>query len=170
MKFLIVGDRGPGTYSVCAHCAKPIDVGYLRELRSNLLYCDYACYQRRELKFDPWPLAGFDNFIFVNLQLAENLQRVLLDTQANWRGVLMLSIPPDRRPLRCTSLRPFVGLFAREKRSPNEYASELPCRRCPNCRFLRRFRRSRPTLTFQHVSHLGLSRGRFTTSVEFGLD
>ena len=36
MRFVIVSDRTPRTHSVCARCAKPIDVGYLREFVSNL--------------------------------------------------------------------------------------------------------------------------------------
>jgi hypothetical protein len=81
MRFVIVSDSTPRTYSVCAHCAKPIDVGYLRELTSNFPYCDYACYRGRELALGCWPFAGFDNFAFVGLQLTE--ERVLRDAYTN---------------------------------------------------------------------------------------
>lgn len=61
------------------HCAKPIDVGYLHELTSNLSYFGYACYQGRKVARGPWPFVELDNFVFVSLQLAEDFQRVLLD-------------------------------------------------------------------------------------------
>lgn len=83
MRFVIVSDRVPPTYSVCAHCAKPIDVGYLRELTSNLPYCNYACYRGREMALARWSFAGFDNFAFVGLHLAEDFQRALLDAYTN---------------------------------------------------------------------------------------
>ena len=79
MRFVIVSDRAPRSHLVCAHCAKPIDFGYLRELKSGLPYCHYACYRGRSGALIPWSFAGFDNFAFVGLQLAEDFQRALLD-------------------------------------------------------------------------------------------
>jgi hypothetical protein len=78
MRFMIVSDRAPRTYSACARCAKPIVVGYLRELASGVTYCDYACHRGRETTHAPWFLTGFDDFTLVGLQFAKEYQRALI--------------------------------------------------------------------------------------------
>src|SRR6266436_6201354 len=83
MRFVIVSDRTPRIHSVCAHCAKPIDVGYLREFVSNLPYCDCECYRGHGMALSPWSFTGFNSFVLVGLQLAEYFQRVLLDAYRN---------------------------------------------------------------------------------------
>ena len=83
MKFVIVCDRAPRKSSVCAHCAKPIEVGFLRELRSNLPYCDDACCRGRKMALAPLSIAELDNFAFFGLRLAADFQRTLLDMYRN---------------------------------------------------------------------------------------
>ena len=74
-----------GASNTLAMCVlrQPIDVGYVRELTSNLRYCDHACYQAGKMAFVPWSLAGFDNFALVGLQLVGDFQRALLDVYRN---------------------------------------------------------------------------------------
>jgi hypothetical protein len=44
MWFVLVNGRAPRRASTCAHCGKPIATGYLRDLTSQLAYCDRACF------------------------------------------------------------------------------------------------------------------------------
>jgi len=83
MRFVIVSDRTPRIHSVCAHCAKPIDAGYLREFVSNLPYCDRECYRGHGMALSPWSFTGFNSFVLVGLHSAEYFQRVLLDAYRN---------------------------------------------------------------------------------------
>lgn len=83
MKFVIVSDRAPRTCSVCTHCAKPIEVGYLRELKSNRPYCDHACYRGRKIVLAPWSFAQLDEFASISLQFAGDFHRALLDMYGN---------------------------------------------------------------------------------------
>jgi hypothetical protein len=83
VKFVIVCDRAPRMSSVCARCAKPIHVGYLRELTSDLPYCNHACYRRRNMALTPWSFAELDNFAFIGLRLAWDFQHALLDMCRN---------------------------------------------------------------------------------------
>jgi hypothetical protein len=46
MKFVLVNERTPRAPSVCAHCSTPIGLRYLRDVSSQLLYCDRECYLR----------------------------------------------------------------------------------------------------------------------------
>jgi hypothetical protein len=46
MNFVLVNDRTPRAPSVCAHCSTPIGLGYLRDVSSQLPYCDHECYVR----------------------------------------------------------------------------------------------------------------------------
>ena len=46
MNFVLVNDRTPRAPSVCAHCSTPIGLRYLRDVSSQLLYCDRECYLR----------------------------------------------------------------------------------------------------------------------------
>jgi hypothetical protein len=44
MKFVLVNGRIPIPQSFCALCCEPIDDGYLREIATQLSYCDHQCY------------------------------------------------------------------------------------------------------------------------------
>ena len=46
MKFVLVNERTPRAPTVCAHCSTPIGRRYLRDVPSQLLYCDGECYIR----------------------------------------------------------------------------------------------------------------------------
>ena len=46
VNFVLVNERTPRAPSVCAHCSTPIGLGYLRDVSSQLLYCDRECYLR----------------------------------------------------------------------------------------------------------------------------
>ena len=43
MNFILVNERTVRASS-CTHCSTSIGSGYLREVPSRRLYCDYACY------------------------------------------------------------------------------------------------------------------------------
>lgn len=45
MKFVLVNDRAPRLASVCAHCGKAIETGYVRDLSSRRAYCDEVCHR-----------------------------------------------------------------------------------------------------------------------------
>ena len=79
MRFIVVRDRAPRTLSACAHCAKPLELGYLRELASGSLYCHYACYRGRGGVVIPWSFGGSDNFALAGFRLAADFQRVFVD-------------------------------------------------------------------------------------------
>jgi len=44
MRFILVNGRTPCPRSVCVMCEKPISEGYLREIGTQLTYCDRDCY------------------------------------------------------------------------------------------------------------------------------
>jgi len=44
MKFVIVNGRTPREQTRCALCCQPIGKSYLRELTTQLSYCDHRCY------------------------------------------------------------------------------------------------------------------------------
>ncbi len=44
MKFVLVNGRTPCKQSFCVLCSKPIGAGYLREIGTELCYCDHVCY------------------------------------------------------------------------------------------------------------------------------
>jgi hypothetical protein len=44
MRFVLVNGRTPCTQSFCALCRKPIGASYLREIGTELSYCDHDCY------------------------------------------------------------------------------------------------------------------------------
>jgi hypothetical protein len=44
MKFALVNGRTPRQHTRCALCCQPIGKSYLRELTTQLSYCDYRCY------------------------------------------------------------------------------------------------------------------------------
>ena len=46
MKFVLVNERTPRAPTVCAHCSTPIGRRYLRDVPSQLLYCDGERYIR----------------------------------------------------------------------------------------------------------------------------
>ena len=43
MKFVLVNGRTPRSQSACALCCKPIGETYLREIATQLSYCDHQC-------------------------------------------------------------------------------------------------------------------------------
>ena len=83
MKFMVVSDRAPRISTVCTCCTKPIESGYLRELSSNALYCDYACYLRRKMVLVSWSFEGLESLAVASLQLAEQFQWTILKTYTN---------------------------------------------------------------------------------------
>jgi hypothetical protein len=44
MNFVLVNGRTPCRNSVCASCGESIRNSYLRELGTQLYYCDHGCY------------------------------------------------------------------------------------------------------------------------------
>jgi hypothetical protein len=44
MNFVLVNGRTPCRYSACALCGESISNSYLRELGTQLYYCDHDCY------------------------------------------------------------------------------------------------------------------------------
>jgi hypothetical protein len=44
MKFVVVNGRTPRQQTRCALCCEPIGKSYLRELTTQLSYCDHSCY------------------------------------------------------------------------------------------------------------------------------
>jgi hypothetical protein len=44
MKFVLVNDKTPRKQSFCVLCCEPIRSGYLREIGTQLCYCDHDCY------------------------------------------------------------------------------------------------------------------------------
>jgi hypothetical protein len=44
MKFVLVNGRTPRPRPSCVCCFQPIEAGYLREIGTNLTYCDHDCY------------------------------------------------------------------------------------------------------------------------------
>ena len=44
MRFVLVNGRTPCKKSVCVLCGEPIGASYLREVGTQLSYCDHDCY------------------------------------------------------------------------------------------------------------------------------
>ena len=44
MKFVCVNDGTPRKQPSCTLCGEPIGSGYLREIGTELFYCDHDCY------------------------------------------------------------------------------------------------------------------------------
>jgi hypothetical protein len=44
MNFVLVNGRTPCRHSACAFCGESISNSYLRELGTQLYYCDHGCY------------------------------------------------------------------------------------------------------------------------------
>ena len=44
MKFVLVNGRTPSPQSFCALCCEPIGGTYLRDMATQLSYCDHKCY------------------------------------------------------------------------------------------------------------------------------
>jgi hypothetical protein len=44
MKFVLVNDRLPRLQVRCVKCDQPIETSYLREIGTDLIYCNHDCY------------------------------------------------------------------------------------------------------------------------------
>jgi hypothetical protein len=44
MKFVLVNDRLPRLQIRCVQCDQPIETNYLREIGTDLIYCNHICY------------------------------------------------------------------------------------------------------------------------------
>jgi hypothetical protein len=44
MRFILVNGRTPRAQSSCVLCCRPIGASYLREIDTQLSYCDHTCY------------------------------------------------------------------------------------------------------------------------------
>ena len=44
MRCIIVNGAKLKARALCAHCSRPIEDGYIREIGSRLIYCDFHCY------------------------------------------------------------------------------------------------------------------------------
>jgi len=44
MKFVLVNGRTPRTQSFCALCCESIGESYLRDIATQLAYCNHKCY------------------------------------------------------------------------------------------------------------------------------
>lgn len=53
MRFVLVNGRSPRQNSFCAMCCEPIGAGYVREIATELLYCDRDCYLNRGIRSVP---------------------------------------------------------------------------------------------------------------------
>jgi hypothetical protein len=47
-RFVLVNDRVPRTDACCAQCGAKIEMGYVRESRTTLLFCDTQCFAKQE--------------------------------------------------------------------------------------------------------------------------
>ena len=43
MQFVLVNERMPRGFSVCAWCSQPFGAGYLRDVSSGRVYCSLQC-------------------------------------------------------------------------------------------------------------------------------
>jgi hypothetical protein len=68
MKFVLVNDRAPRAPSRCAYCSRSIGMGYLRDHRSKMPYCDYACYREEIIPVVSLAGAGIDSLPMMVLQ------------------------------------------------------------------------------------------------------
>jgi len=46
MRFVLVNGRTPSPQSFCVLCCEPIGASYLREIGTQLPYCDHNCLRR----------------------------------------------------------------------------------------------------------------------------
>jgi hypothetical protein len=53
MRFVLVNGRTPRPQSFCAVCCEPIGASYLRELATQLSFCDRNCYLGRSTGIVP---------------------------------------------------------------------------------------------------------------------
>jgi hypothetical protein len=53
MRFILVNGRIPRLQSFCAVCCEPIGASYLREIATQLPYCDRKCYLSRSMRIVP---------------------------------------------------------------------------------------------------------------------
>jgi len=53
MRFVMVNGRTPRSQSFCAVCCEPIEANYLREIATQLPYCDRKCYLNRSMRIVP---------------------------------------------------------------------------------------------------------------------
>jgi hypothetical protein len=44
MRFVLVNGRTPRTQSLCTLCCEPIEESYLRDIGTQLPYCNHKCY------------------------------------------------------------------------------------------------------------------------------
>jgi len=44
MRFILVNGRAPRPRSLCVMCDQPVGTNYLREVGTQLIYCDHDCY------------------------------------------------------------------------------------------------------------------------------
>jgi hypothetical protein len=44
MKFVFVNGRTPRPQVCCVKCGQPIETSYLREIGTQLIYCNHNCY------------------------------------------------------------------------------------------------------------------------------
>jgi hypothetical protein len=49
MKFVLVNGRTPRSHSFCVVCNEQIKENYLRDVTTNLTYCDCRCYAERRV-------------------------------------------------------------------------------------------------------------------------
>ena len=45
MRFVLVNERSPRREAFCVSCDEPIQAGYLREIGTQLTYCNHNCYE-----------------------------------------------------------------------------------------------------------------------------
>ena len=45
MRFILVNGRIPHPRCSCVMCDQPVGTNYLREFGTDLIYCDYDCYE-----------------------------------------------------------------------------------------------------------------------------
>jgi hypothetical protein len=53
MRFVLVNGRTLRSQSFCALCCEPIGASYLREIATQLPYCDRQCYLSRSMRIVP---------------------------------------------------------------------------------------------------------------------
>jgi hypothetical protein len=68
MRFILVNGRTPRPRSLCVMCVQPVGTNYLREVGTQLVYCDHDCYaahcESADLLLDHQAAASLDDRAF----------------------------------------------------------------------------------------------------------
>jgi hypothetical protein len=80
MRFVLVNGRTPRPRSLCVMCVQPVGATYLREVGTQLIYCDHDCYathcESAVLLLDNQAAASLNNSAFES-EAAQSGERTL---------------------------------------------------------------------------------------------